>query len=212
MKAFWITYAATTLALLAFCYSFLGVLPLCGAVTAGAAVSSAWLYRKRAALAAQKHPIAVALIASFASVASGVILIFAVAELGALGPSFMEGFVATAVPLVSLAMGLAVCVFLGRGLFNLNREGRLKRRWAALLYCFAMIPLLPFPLFAVDLASNLSARHGMTLYHGDSGLGAYFFPPLYMLVITGSATVIFLGLLLFRGQKPATGPNETVSA
>ena len=66
MKSFWITYIAATLALLAFCYSFLGVLPLCGAVIAGAALSSARLSRKRGALAAQKHLIATALLASWA--------------------------------------------------------------------------------------------------------------------------------------------------
>jgi hypothetical protein len=85
MKSFWITYIAATLALLAFCYSFLCVLPLCGAVTAGAAVGSAWLFRKREALAAQKHLIAIALLASFASVALGFILIFTV---GFIGDSF----------------------------------------------------------------------------------------------------------------------------
>jgi hypothetical protein len=85
MKSFWITYSIATLALLAFCYSFLGVLPLCGAVTVGAVVSTAWLFRKRTALAAQKHLVGIALLASFASVASGFILIFAV---GFIGESF----------------------------------------------------------------------------------------------------------------------------
>ena len=84
MKSFWFTYSAGTLALLLFCYSFLGVLPLCGAVTAGAAASAAWLFRKRKALAAQKHLVGIALLASFASVASGFILIFAVGLLGQL--------------------------------------------------------------------------------------------------------------------------------
>lgn len=82
MKSFWITYIAATLALLAFCYSFLGVLPLCGAVTAGAAASAGWVFRKRKALAAQKHLLGIALLASFASVASGFILIFAVGFIG----------------------------------------------------------------------------------------------------------------------------------
>jgi hypothetical protein len=82
MKSFWITYTIVTLALLAFCYSFLGVLTLCAAVTGGAAASSLYLFRKRNTLALQKHLVPVALLASFGSVASGFILILAVVLLG----------------------------------------------------------------------------------------------------------------------------------
>lgn len=82
MKSFWITYVVATLALLGFCYSFLGALPLCAAVTGGAIAVSFYLFRKRSALAVQKHLIPVALLASFGSVASGFILILAVVLLG----------------------------------------------------------------------------------------------------------------------------------
>ncbi len=84
MRSFWITYAAATLALLAFCYSSLGALPLCGIATVGAAASSVWLFCRREALAGQKRLIAIALLASFASVASGFILIFAFGFIGEL--------------------------------------------------------------------------------------------------------------------------------
>ena len=82
MKPFWITYVGATLALLAFCYSFLGELPVCAVVTVGAGLCSAWLFGKRKALAAQEHPILLAFIGSFISVASGFILVFAVGIIG----------------------------------------------------------------------------------------------------------------------------------
>jgi hypothetical protein len=82
MKPFWITYVVATLALLGFCYSFLVVLPLCAVVTGGVALSSLWLFFNREALARQRHLIPVALLASFGSVASGFILIFAVGMIG----------------------------------------------------------------------------------------------------------------------------------
>jgi hypothetical protein len=70
--------------LLGFCYSALGVLPLCAAVTTGAAASAIWLVYKREALLRQRYLIPIALLASVGSVATGFIIIFLVVLTGSI--------------------------------------------------------------------------------------------------------------------------------
>ena len=84
MKAFWITYAIATTALLAFCYSFVGNFPLRAILTIGVAASCFYLVYKRKTLALQKHLIPLALLASVASVVSGFIIVLAIGLLGEL--------------------------------------------------------------------------------------------------------------------------------
>ena len=84
MRLFWITYMIATLGLLAFCYSFLGVLPLCVAVTAGAGVGAVWLIWKREALRRQRHMIFIAVLASVSGVGLGFIVIFILSLAGSI--------------------------------------------------------------------------------------------------------------------------------
>jgi hypothetical protein len=82
MKAFWLTYALATIALVAYCCSFLVHPFLCAIVITGAAASSSFLVYKRRRLMQQRYLVPVALVASVASVAVGFIVMFLIGAAG----------------------------------------------------------------------------------------------------------------------------------
>jgi hypothetical protein len=88
MKRFWITYIVGTMALLAFCFSFLVALPLCTAMVIASGLSTLWLYRRRTTLSQSRHLVSVALMASVASVVTGFILIFLMGVVDLISPDF----------------------------------------------------------------------------------------------------------------------------
>ena len=84
MKRFWLIYAVVTVALVAFCCSFLDNLLLCWTIIAGAAGSASLLVHKRHVLMQLRYLALLALVASIASVALGFIVIFLIAAADAI--------------------------------------------------------------------------------------------------------------------------------